>query len=424
MNGPRTALMALLVPAVAALGLAIFALPALAQGDLERTPWATTMIYPVGDPLDYEQPAPGEARGFQLARGLRLSRRGRHEGLDLGNQRQGSEVRAVAPGLVVCTRTGHGGGWGNMVVLAHRLPGGDVLFSLFAHLMPGSITVREGEIVALGQPLGRIGQTGHATGPHLHLEFRQIKQIQGSLDLLSSPLTKAWEKASIVDPFRLFAAMLPRGDGAEPFLGTFGTLGVPARQTAAGSLIPVAPPVLDPVKALVDRGVFGAGVGDRADDALTRGELYRIALACLTPPGQAIPKRWSAVRGRLLASASKNAFASRTVLSADRLPKKDAEADRPAGLTETVEMLQALQGTRASGIASPGRAALVQEFPYALVALDPGMQGTGVDALPRGFVGPPAVTRRQASLLWAYLGAEENALPGDDTWPSSISSRE
>src|SRR5687767_12003757 len=148
-----------LIVLAAALTLGTGASIAHAQGDLERTPSATTMVYPVGDPLDYQRPAPGDLKGFSLSRGVNLGRRGdRHEGLDLANRAQGAEVRAVAPGLVICTRTGYASGWGNMVVLAHRLPGGDVLFSLFAHLMPGSIRVEEGQIVALGQPLGKVGR--------------------------------------------------------------------------------------------------------------------------------------------------------------------------------------------------------------------------------------------------------------------------
>ena len=135
----------IVLAAALAFGLGNGVNAAHAEGDLEQTPWATTMVYPVGDPLDYQRPAPG----------VNLGRRGdRHEGLDLANRTQGAEVRAVAPGLVICTRHDYGSGWGNMVVLAHRLPGGDIMFSLFAHLLPGSIRVEDGQIVALGQPLG------------------------------------------------------------------------------------------------------------------------------------------------------------------------------------------------------------------------------------------------------------------------------
>src|SRR5678815_6168622 len=95
----------------AVLALGAGSVAAHAQGDLEQTPWATTMVYPVGDPLDYQRPAPGDHAGFSLSRGVNLGRRGdRHEGLDLANRTQGAEVRAVAPGLVISTRKDYGSG--------------------------------------------------------------------------------------------------------------------------------------------------------------------------------------------------------------------------------------------------------------------------------------------------------------------------
>ncbi len=379
MNRPRIGFLTLILAALVVTGVFAPSGTASAQGEIEKTPWATTMIYPVGDPLDFQRPGPGELRGFQLSRGVKLHRRGRHEGLDLANKGQGSQVRAVAPGLVVCTRTGHAGGWGNMVVLAHRLPGGDVLFSLFAHLMPGSIAVREGEIVALGQPLGRIGQTGHARGPHLHLEFRTLK---GSLDRLSDPLARAWEGASIVDPFRIFAAMLPR----------------------SGDILLPPAPSLDPLRELVGRGAFAPTALERGDEALTRGELYRIALASLTDPGQAVPRRWASVRERLISRARKAPSPAREAFTAVRLPRRESDAARPAGLTETIEVLRALEGAGVT-VPSTGRDGLVAAFPHALPALDPSTLIVSAGPLPRGFVGPPAVSRRQAGLLWAYLSA-------------------
>jgi hypothetical protein len=55
---------------------------------------------------------------------------------------------------------------GNSVVIEH-LPG---LYRLYYHL--DSIAVKEGRVVERGVPLGTVGQTGFATGPHLHWEMR------------------------------------------------------------------------------------------------------------------------------------------------------------------------------------------------------------------------------------------------------------
>ena len=56
---------------------------------------------------------------------------------------------------------------GNHVVVRVR-PG---VYAFYAHLQPGSIEVRKGDQVKAGQPLGRLGNTGNSTAPHLHFEL-------------------------------------------------------------------------------------------------------------------------------------------------------------------------------------------------------------------------------------------------------------
>jgi hypothetical protein len=53
---------------------------------------------------------------------------------------------------------------GNRVILDL----GEGRYALYAHLKPGSITVREGDRVAQGQVIGELGNSGSSTGPHLH----------------------------------------------------------------------------------------------------------------------------------------------------------------------------------------------------------------------------------------------------------------
>jgi murein DD-endopeptidase MepM/ murein hydrolase activator NlpD len=58
------------------------------------------------------------------------------------------------------------GGYGNLVVIEHRLG----MTSWYAHL--SSIGVRRGTCVVAGDAIGRAGSTGRSTGPHLHSELR------------------------------------------------------------------------------------------------------------------------------------------------------------------------------------------------------------------------------------------------------------
>ena len=58
------------------------------------------------------------------------------------------------------------GGYGNLVVVSHRLG----MTSYYAHL--SRISVRRGQCVVAGNRIGRVGSTGNSTGPHLHFELR------------------------------------------------------------------------------------------------------------------------------------------------------------------------------------------------------------------------------------------------------------
>jgi murein DD-endopeptidase MepM/ murein hydrolase activator NlpD len=65
--------------------------------------------------------------------------------------------------------------YGNMTVIDHGTVGGVHMTTLYAH--QAAFGVRPGDHVIKGQPIGVIGETGYATGPHLHFEVR----INGSV---------------------------------------------------------------------------------------------------------------------------------------------------------------------------------------------------------------------------------------------------
>jgi len=88
-----------------------------------------------------------------------------HKGVDFAAP-AGTPVRATSDGNVafVGTQTGYG----NVVVLQHR----GKFSTVYAHLSHFAMLTKRGAHVVQGEVIGYVGQTGWATGPHLHYEFR------------------------------------------------------------------------------------------------------------------------------------------------------------------------------------------------------------------------------------------------------------
>jgi len=88
-----------------------------------------------------------------------------HNGVDYAAP-VGTPVRATGSGKV--TFAGFQNGYGNVIELKHA----GVYTTLYAHLSKIVPRVRAGARVTQGEVIGFVGQTGWATGPHLHFEFR------------------------------------------------------------------------------------------------------------------------------------------------------------------------------------------------------------------------------------------------------------
>jgi murein DD-endopeptidase MepM/ murein hydrolase activator NlpD len=109
-----------------------------------------------------------------------------HAGQDVGAN-CGTPLRAAEPGTVT-TKAYNGGGYGYYVVIAVR---GSNRSELYGH-MRDKATVRQGEHVGTGERIGKVGDTGNASGCHLHFEYRPN-------DVPSAHVTdklKAWDKYS------------------------------------------------------------------------------------------------------------------------------------------------------------------------------------------------------------------------------------
>ncbi len=88
-----------------------------------------------------------------------------HKGVDYAAP-SGTPVRATGNAKVVFA--GKQNGYGNVIQLQHR----GAFTTLYAHLSRLAPQVRTGTRVSQGEVIGFVGQTGWATGPHLHYEFR------------------------------------------------------------------------------------------------------------------------------------------------------------------------------------------------------------------------------------------------------------
>jgi murein DD-endopeptidase MepM/ murein hydrolase activator NlpD len=97
-----------------------------------------------------------------------------HQGIDYAAP-TGTRVRAV--GDAVVDYAGPRGGYGNVVVLRHN----GQYSTLYAHL--SRIAVRTGAKVGQNDTIGFVGQTGWATGPHLHYEFRIGGQARNPMSM-------------------------------------------------------------------------------------------------------------------------------------------------------------------------------------------------------------------------------------------------
>ncbi|AHH04638.1 hypothetical protein BmHG_00781 [Borrelia miyamotoi] len=89
----------------------------------------------------------------------------------MGSFHTGIDLSASINSLVFCTsygvviEVGYNDIYGNFVLIEHK----NGIKSLYGHL--NSCIVKKGDILRTGDIIGRVGQTGRSTGPHLHFEI-------------------------------------------------------------------------------------------------------------------------------------------------------------------------------------------------------------------------------------------------------------
>jgi murein DD-endopeptidase MepM/ murein hydrolase activator NlpD len=131
-----------------------------------------------------------------------------HTGVDFAAP-QGTRVLAAADGQVIAS--GWRNGYGNAVEIRH----GGGIQTLYGHLSAFASGIRAGSRVRQGDPVGFVGATGLATGPHLHYEFK----IAG---IHQDPMRVALPKATPVPP-QLRSQFQAAAEAASAKLGTVRT---------------------------------------------------------------------------------------------------------------------------------------------------------------------------------------------------------
>ncbi len=167
--------------------LALLVLTALAaearagQGGLSSAPTAeapalppsgvSRQVFPIRGPHEYWD-------GFGAGRG--------HEGVDIGSP-CGTPLVAVSAGKVRFSK--YHARAGNYTVIDLK---GSVLDIAYMHLREPAV-VQPGQTVVAGQGIGAVGDTGNASGCHLHFEVWEGPYYGGGTAIDPMPLLESWD---------------------------------------------------------------------------------------------------------------------------------------------------------------------------------------------------------------------------------------
>ncbi len=121
--------------------------------------------------LDFTWPVEGK-----INQGFEENENRRHQGIDISSA-VGAPIRASNAGTVMYSNNTIKG-YGNLIILRHS----EELVTVYAHNQMN--LVEEGAWVEKGQIIGKVGQTGRASGPHLHFEVRKNNKAIDPLLLL------------------------------------------------------------------------------------------------------------------------------------------------------------------------------------------------------------------------------------------------
>lgn len=203
-----------------------------------------------------------------------------HQGVDFAGP-IGTPIYAALDGTVV--KAGPAQGFGMWIVLDSIVDGKPVS-TVYGHMYPNGVLVKEGQQVKVGDHIADIGNAGGSTGPHLHFEYWEGGRLQGGTAI--DPMSKLGQAGSPQSS----GSDSPTGTGAAVDCG-FGTAGGDLR---TGSV----PPEFDPW--IRKAGAVCPGVGApliasqlSAENGFRYGPSAPVSSTGALGPAQFMPGTWA-----------------------------------------------------------------------------------------------------------------------------------
>lgn len=194
-----------------------------------------------------------------------------HNGTDIWSPHEPCWIEAPYDATVLDAKksTAPGGGFGNFVILLHKIDG-KFYTTLYAHMQDGTLKVKKGQKITAGMPLGKMGTTGMSTGKHLHWELRLGK-------------SHVWDAMgkNYIEPIAFFKALIAK----EAAIATAGVVATDADPVAP------APTHDDAQAASVEAARVAAKVAPVAKPVVVK--------ATTPPPAVAVPATKPALKGEL-----------------------------------------------------------------------------------------------------------------------------
>lgn len=135
-----------------------------------------------------------------------------HRGVDYA-AKSNTPIRAIGDGVI--TYLGRRGGYGRYIQIRHN---NKAHTTAYAHMRRYASSLKKGSHVKQGQVIGYVGQSGTATGPHLHFEFRINKRAVNPLTVkaMAQVKEKQYSKEFLTEVRQLVKARLAIMDQMQP----------------------------------------------------------------------------------------------------------------------------------------------------------------------------------------------------------------